>query len=355
MKRCMAFVCMMAVLLMVGSAVHAEGTMYPHPEVAMELTAEEDMVTAESGRKWRKLSGTAVRPDMEHGELRYEVYLPEKYNKKKEYPVLLYLHGGELGYERSEGQTPWTKELNGWMQVGELVAEAIEDCIIFAPQAPGVPMRLLPSGVVGASWSNLPSGMVGTAIIDKSESSPYLRAVEKMMADFLEKGISHGGKVYTVDSARLYVTGHSLGSVGTYTVLRDCPDMFAAAVIGAGLGDPDTVDAWKDTPVRIFHGKLDRTIPIKSSEVMVEALQAAGAKDAVFTSIEGFEHDIEWLMFGLKNGEVKSETFLWMAKQHRGEEDNGRTSLYVGIAVVIAVLLGVAVVCVLKKRKTKKA
>ncbi len=97
-----------------------------------------------------------------------------------------------------------------------------------------------------------------------------------MMADFLEKGISHGGEVYTINSRRLYVTGHSLGAVGTYTLLRDCPDMFAAAIIGAGIGDPDTVEAWKDTPVRIFHGTKDRTIPIKPSELMAEALQKAG-------------------------------------------------------------------------------
>ncbi len=353
MKRCMAIVCMMIALLMLCSAVYAEGMMYPHPEVAMELTTEEDTVTAESGREWKKLSGTALRPDMEHGELRYEVYLPAKYSSKKEYPILLYLHGGDLGYKRSAGKTPWTKELNGWMQVGELVATAIEDCIIFAPQAPGAPKEVRANP--GSYWSMLPGGMVGTATTDNSESSPYLRAAEKMMADFLEKGISHGGEVYTVDSSRLYVTGHSMGSIGTYTVLRDCPDMFAAAIIGAGIGDPETVEKWKDTPVRIFHGTKDRTIPIKPSELMAEALQKANAKDAVFTPLEGAEHDIEWLMFGLKNNEVKSEAFSWMAKQQLGKGDSQHTSLYVGIAVVIAALLVVSVVCVLKKRKTKKA
>ncbi|MBE7063106.1 MAG: hypothetical protein E7390_04860 [Ruminococcaceae bacterium] len=351
MKRCMAIVCMMIALRMFGSAVYAEGTMYPHPDVAMELTMEEDTVTAESGREWKKLSGTAVRPDMEHGELRYEVYLPAKYSSKKEYPVLLYLHGGDLGYKRSAGETSWSEELNGWMQIGELVSETIEDCIIFAPQAPGAPKGVRVNS--GSYWSMLASGMVGTATTDNSESSPYLRAAEKMMADFLEKGISHGGEVYTVDSSRLYVTGHSMGAIGTYTVLRDCPDMFAAAIIGAGIGDPDTVKAWKDTPVRIFHGTWDRTIPIKPSELIAEALQKANARDAVFTPLERTEHDIEGLMFLPKNDEGKSEIFSWMAKQRLGKADSQRTFLYVGIAVVIAVLLVVTVMCVLKKRRSK--
>ncbi len=350
MKRCMASVCMMVALIMLCSTVHAEGMMYPHPEVAMELTTEEDRVTAESGREWRKLSGTAVRPDMEYGELRYEVYLPAKYSSKKEYPILLYLHGGELGYERSGGKTPWTKDLNGWLQIGEFVSETIENCIIFAPQVPGVPQGI--SGVVGAYWSKLPYGMAGTATTDKSESSPYLRAVEKMMVDFLEKGISHGGEVYTVDSKRLYVAGHSLGAVGTYTVLRDCPDMFAAAIIGAGIGDPDTVEAWKDTPVRIFHGTRDKTIPIKPSEIMAEALQKAGARDAVFTPLEGAGHDILGLMYGLKNDEGKSEVFSWMAKQQLGKRNN--TLLYVGIAAAIIIIAVVSVLWVAKRKKVNK-
>ena len=349
MKRIMTLVCIVTALLLFGNAVYAEGTMYPHPEAAMELTTEEDTVTSESGREWRKLFGTAVRPAMEYGELRYEIYLPEKYSSKKEYPILLYLHGGDLGYNRSGGDTPWMKELNGWIQIGELVSETIKDCIIFAPQAPGLPKGV--SSTPGSYWSKLPGRMVATATIDNSESSPYLRAVEKMMADFLEKGISHGGEVYTVDSSRLYVTGHSMGSIGTYTVLRDCPDMFAAAIIGAGIGDPDTVESWKNTPVRIFHGTRDKIIPIKSSERMAEALQKANALDAVFTPLEGAEHDIEWLMFGPKNNEEKSETFSWMAKQRLGKRNN--SFLYVGIAAVIVVIAVITVIWATKRKKVK--
>ena len=93
----MVIVCVMAVCPLSFNAVCAEGKMYPHAETPMELTTEEDTVTAQSGREWRKLSGTAVRPDMTGGELRYEVYLPAKHSSRKEYPLLLYLHGGDLG------------------------------------------------------------------------------------------------------------------------------------------------------------------------------------------------------------------------------------------------------------------
>ncbi len=182
-------------LLLCSGVAKAEKIMYPHPETAMEVTREESEKKSLSGREWRMISGDAKRPDMEHGELRYEICLPETYDSTKAYPVLLYLHGGSVGYHRSGGATPWSMKLSGGQQLAERVAEAIEDCIIFAPQAPGAPQNV--KDAANAYWSELPTGMVGTATTDKSESSPYLKAVEKMMADFLEKGITYGGDVYT--------------------------------------------------------------------------------------------------------------------------------------------------------------
>ena len=97
--------------------------MYPHEEVEMELTREESETKAFSGRTWKLISGAAHRQDMEYGELRYSVYLPDDYDDKKEYPLLLYLHGGDLGYQRSGGHTPWTKELNGFdVAYAEIIA-----------------------------------------------------------------------------------------------------------------------------------------------------------------------------------------------------------------------------------------
>ena len=287
----------------------------PHTEMEMELTREEgETKSLSSDRIWKTISGAACRQDMEHGELRYSIYLPEGYDSKTEYPLLLYLHGGDLGYHRSGGYTPWAKELNGFDEAyAEIIAEAIDNCIIFVPQAPGAPREV--KDAVGAYWSGMPTGMVGSATVDKSESSSYLRAVEKMMAEFLEKGISHSGNVYSVDASRLYVTGHSMGAIGTYTILRDCPDMFAAAIIGAGIGDPESVDFWKNTPVRIYHGTNDKVIPYESTRVMAAALE--NNENAEIRTLEGVGHSIQSYMYLMMNEEGKSESFSWMAEQSR--------------------------------------
>ena len=310
MKKLLLILCMVTLVLSVTAL--ADGKMYPHPEVDMKVTREEGEQKSDSGRVWKTVYGEATRPDMEHGELRYTLYLPENYDSTKEYPFLIYLHGGETGYNRTEGATPWNKDL-GKKGYAESIANGIEDCIIFAPQAPGT--TTAGRSEANGYWSGLPSAKVKTETKDNSPSSPYLRAAQKMMDDFLKSGISCGGNVYKLDASRLYLTGHSMGSIGSYTMLRDCPDVFAAAVLGAGIGDPDSVDLWKSTPVRIFHGTEDTTIPYKSTEVMIEAL-----KD--YPNVEVFPlinagHTLKPYIYEADWDEGVNENFTWMATKDR--------------------------------------
>ncbi len=312
MKRLTAIIC--AIMLMLSVTCSAAGKMYPHAEVKTDMTATDGEVKASSGRVWKTVSGEVTREDMEYGELRYTVYLPNNYDANKEYPFLLYLHGGELGYFRTVGATPWSKDLNGSYKYAESIANSIEDCIIFAPQAPGAPNEI--KDRKNAYWSEVPAGGIVSKITeDKSESSPYLRAVEKMMENYLEKGISHNGNVYNLDASRLYLAGHSMGGIGSYTILRDCPDMFAAAVIGSGIGDPGSVDLWKSTPVRICHGTNDKTIPYKSTEVMAEALK--NYPNAEIVTLDNGDHNIKPFIYGANWDGGANENFAWMASKDR--------------------------------------
>ena len=314
MKRIIITICVITIIFLFCMTVCAKGKMYPHPDVKTEITTNEGEQKASSGRVWKTIYGEVTREDMEHGELRYTVYLPENYDSNKEYPFLLYLHGGELGYFRTVGATPWSKDLGGSAKYAESIANSIEDCIIFAPQAPGAPNAIKDRN--NAYWSEVPTGGIVQRITeDKSASSPYLRAVEKMMEDYLEKGISYGDNVYTVDASRLYLAGHSMGAIGSYTILRDCPDVFAAAVIGAGIGDPDSVDLWKSTPVRICHGTKDTTIPYKSTEVMAEALK--NYPNVEIVTLDNGDHNIKPFIYGANWDGSANENFAWMATKDR--------------------------------------
>lgn len=100
------------------------------------------------------------------------------------------------------------------------------------------------------------------------------------------------------DPDRTYLTGLSLGGYGTWAFAYRNPDRFAALVPVCGgvaanrsrLPTPDwhpaairpddpwteTAGAISDLPIWVFHGALDRRVPVEESRRMVEALEAAG-------------------------------------------------------------------------------
>ena len=98
-----------------------------------------------------------------------------------------------------------------------------------------------------------------------------------------------------IDKDRVYVTGLSLGGFGTYKLIVDYSDIFAAAVPLAGGGfdngkgptDPDNyisrVSNIKNMPIWAFHSEDDDLVSIKLGISMVEAIKAIGNTNIRFT------------------------------------------------------------------------
>lgn len=79
-----------------------------------------------------------------------------------------------------------------------------------------------------------------------------------------------------VDRTRISITGISMGGFGTWAMGLHYPEFFSAMapVCGGGL-------SWrccnlKDMPLRAFHGEKDPLVPLRNSEEMVSAVNAAG-------------------------------------------------------------------------------
>jgi predicted peptidase len=90
--------------------------------------------------------------------------------------------------------------------------------------------------------------------------------------------LDHVSLAYRVDPNRVYVTGLSMGGYGTFAVLTAAPERFAAAIPICGGGQPSQADKLKSIPIWAFHGAQDRIVPLRQSEEMVTAIQAAGGK-----------------------------------------------------------------------------
>lgn len=92
------------------------------------------------------------------------------------------------------------------------------------------------------------------------------------------------------DPERVYLTGLSMGGYGTWACIAKHADRFAAAAPICGGGDPAWAKSIGKLPVWAFHGDADPIVPIRRSQEMVKAIQAAGGS-AKLTTYPGVGHD----------------------------------------------------------------
>jgi predicted esterase len=84
--------------------------------------------------------------------------------------------------------------------------------------------------------------------------------------------------LYPIDSKRIYVTGLSLGGNGTWSMLDQYPEKFAAAapVCGWYNYSKDFIEKIKNVPIWNFHGQNDQIVGVESSRSMVIAYDRIG-------------------------------------------------------------------------------
>lgn len=118
---------------------------------------------------------------------------------------------------------------------------------------------------------------------------------------------------YRVDEDRVYLTGLSLGGFGTWLLAETYPKRFAAIAPVCGGGCSDLAFRLKKTPVWIFHGEQDKTVPIALSESMAAALKKAGA-DVKFTRYPDLGHDCWTKTY------ANPELYEWFLSHKRGQD-----------------------------------
>ncbi|MFS1512622.1 prolyl oligopeptidase family serine peptidase [Chengkuizengella sp. SCS-71B] len=100
---------------------------------------------------------------------------------------------------------------------------------------------------------------------------------------------------YKVDISRIYLTGISMGGYGTWCLAEKYPSLFAALIPICGVSLPlvrfrSGINQLNNTPIWVFHGAEDESVPIHHSEEMVKALHQAGGK-VKFTIYPHLGHD----------------------------------------------------------------
>ena len=182
-----------------------------------------------------------------HYNFRYVTYFPKEYNGKGKYPLVFFLHGaGERGEDLDVACR------HGYMKhVRESGAEY--PFIFVAPQCPD-----------GKYWGCYTESLL--AFLDYiCESLP-------------------------IDRDSVYLTGLSMGGTGTWMLAMAAPERFAAIAPICGSGIYWYGGILKNTPIMVYHGDCDETVPIGDSMEMVKSVNKRGG-NAQIKVLYGVGHD----------------------------------------------------------------
>ncbi len=203
--------------------------------------------------------------------LQYMLVLPADYSRMdRAWPMILFLHGGS-----GRGQNLDLVKSYG----PPLIAEEQKNFpfVVLAPQCPE-----------GEYWTT--------------------------KADILAALLDDVLKRYQIDPDRVYLTGTSMGGNGTWNLVCQHPEYFAAVTPMAAI--PSIPNIWNkrliSMPIWAFHGDKDTICPIETDEAMINALRAHGASPR-FTILQGKGHYIGEDMY--KNQDLY-DWFLTNTRQH---------------------------------------
>jgi predicted peptidase len=214
----------------------------------------------------------------------YRLSVPPNYDKTKKYPLVLWLHGAwgrgndnerQIIEGNTLGATIWTRAEN----------QTKNPVFVLAPQC-----------ALGEWWANNDSEM---------KPSSELEKVVELLKELQ--------KQYSIDADRLYVTGQSMGGYGTWSIVTEYPEMFAAAIPLCGGGSASRAKNLINVPIWAFHGDADDAVDVEKSREMIEAIKKAGGNPK-YTEYKDVGHSVWHQAF------AEPELLNWVFAQKRNQK-----------------------------------
>jgi predicted peptidase len=155
------------------------------------------------------------------------------------FPLVVFLHGGG---ERGASNLTQITANQGAVAFATPERQASDPAYVLAAQVP-----------VGQSWTT------------PSQQRALIELIDTLTAS------------NPIDLDRIYVTGMSLGGIGTFDILQNNPDKFAAALPIAAAGDVTRMPLIADIPIWATHSIDDPTVSYTNGTLaLMNALDAAG-------------------------------------------------------------------------------
>ena len=260
----------------------------------------------------------------------YRVYLPDGFEDRDKWPVLLFLHGNG---ERGDGKA----ELDFVMVHGPLYEAWIQKrdlpFVIIAPQLPmfdmgnlsyirdrkleDIPKRLAegtparaPKFTSDQPMNGSPASFPEHATADGPPSGWNL--LDKELIAIVDRVIDK----YRGDPQRVYLSGLSYGGFGVWWMASKYPERFAAANPIVGFAHPELIEAIADAgiPVWCVAGGRDPVVLVEHFYKGMNKLEALSSADVRFTVEEDMNHDVWTRVYA---GE---DVYRWLLSHSRHQE-----------------------------------
>lgn len=171
------------------------------------------------------------------GALNYLLFMPANSTAMEQgkYPLILSLHGiGERGNDLQQlKRDGLPRGLDG---------NTTFPFIVISPQCP-----------VSTEW--------------------YYDRTDTLLIKLLDQAIAK----YPIDVKRIYLTGYSMGGIGTWDLALRHPDHFAGLLPIASRAEGSwNICVLKPVPVWAFHGAKDEVVDVLKAETLVKALRDCG-------------------------------------------------------------------------------
>lgn len=223
--------------------------------------------------------------------LPYRILYPENYDKTKKYPLILVLHGaGERGKDNVKQLVHGSK-----LFIADSNRKKFPAIVIF-PQCPEE-----------SFWAAVK--------IDRSKQPlkiefdytsppnwPLIAANELVKKIIAEEG---------VNKKQVYITGLSMGGMGTFESVYRYPELYAAALPICGGGDTLHYDKRiAKTKFWVFHGAADAVVNVTLSQQMVQQLKELKVP-VTYSEYPGVNHN-SW-----DNAFAEPDYLRWMFSNKR--------------------------------------